>query len=154
MQNASVIASAMPAGRQEAKQSFIMTTSIKVLLADDEPSVLEIMAKKVAQAGFTVSTATDGIKAWAAIVRDNPDVIVLDLTMPGMDGWEVLEKLRKTPPSSKWQPVIIVSALNEIANVRKGLDMEADHYLTKPCRIEDILKAIRLMAGLIPQRNR
>jgi DNA-binding response OmpR family regulator len=127
---------------------------IKVLMADDEPEILNIMAKKVAQEGFEVVTAKDGAEAWSKIGSENPDVILLDLTMPKMDGFAVLQKLRKTPPAEKWQPVIIVSAQDEYGSVHKGLDLEADHYITKPCRMDEIIKGIRLMVALIPQRNR
>ncbi len=127
--------------------------AIKVLIADDEEAILGIMANKVAAQDYTVVTARDGQEAWDKIVSENPDVIILDIVMPKMDGWSVLHKLRSEPPSKKWQPVIIVSALGEMENVQKGLDLEADHYLTKPCRIEDVLKGIRLMVSLIPVRN-
>ena len=126
---------------------------IKVLLADDEQDILEIMSKKIRIEGYEVVTARDGLAAWDLIVSESPDVILLDLTMPKMDGFSVLKKLREHPPSDKWQPVIIVSGLNELEDMQKGLAMEADHYITKPCRIDDILKAIRLMASLIPQRK-
>lgn len=127
--------------------------AIKVLLADDEESVLEVMAKKVAMQGYAVVTARDGQEAWDKIVSESPDVIVLDITMPKMDGLSVLKKLRAEPPSKKWQPVVIVSALGEMKDVQDGFHLEADHYLTKPCRIEDIIKAIRMMVSLIPMRN-
>jgi len=65
----------------------------------------------------------------------------------------VLSRLRQNPPTKRWQPVIIISAQNELESFQKGMNLEADHYLTKPCQIEDILKAIRLMLSLIPQRN-
>ena len=126
---------------------------IKILMADDEETVLEIMSKRVSAQGYEVITAHDGQEAWDKIVSENPDVIILDLSMPKMDGWAVLHKLRNESPSKKWQPVIIVSANTEMDNVKKGLNAEADHYLTKPCRLEDIIKAIRLMVSLIPQRN-
>ena len=126
---------------------------IKVLLADDEQDILEIMSKKIRTEGYEVVTARDGLAAWDMIVSESPDVILLDLTMPKMDGFSVLKKLREHPPSDKWQPVIIVSGLNELEDMQKGLAMEADHYITKPCRIDDILKAIRLMVSLIPQRK-
>jgi DNA-binding response OmpR family regulator len=127
---------------------------IKVLMADDEPEILNIMAKKVAQEGFGVITARDGVEAWGKIETENPDVIILDLTMPKMDGFTVLQKLRKNPPTQKWQPVIIVSAQDEYGTIHKSIDLEADHYITKPCRIDEIIRGIRLMVGLIPQRNR
>lgn len=126
---------------------------IKVLMADDEKDILEVMSKKIRAEGYDVITASDGLQAWDMIVSESPDVILLDLTMPKMDGFSVLKKLRKTPPSDKWQPVIIVSGLNELEDMNKGLSLEADHYITKPCRIDDILKAIRLMVTLIPQRK-
>lgn len=127
--------------------------NIKVLMADDEPEVLEIMAKKVAHQGFDVLTAHDGEEAWQKICQESPDVILLDLTMPKRDGFEVLKELRQNPPTSKWQPVIIVSARGELQDMKKGYDLEADHYIIKPCNISDVVKAIKLMVSLIPQRK-
>lgn len=126
---------------------------IKILIADDEEVVLEIMARKIASQGYEVVTAKDGQEAWDKIVSEVPDIIILDLNMPKMNGWAVLSLLRQNPPTKRWQPVIIVSAQNELESFQKGVNLEADHYLTKPCQIEDILKAIRLMLALIPQRN-
>lgn len=126
---------------------------LKVLMADDEIDVLTIMAKRVKAAGYEVIAAKDGQEAWDKIVSDNPDVIILDVTMPLLDGFSVLKRLRETPPSSKWQPVIIVSAREELQDIQKGFSLEADHYLTKPCNIDDVLKGIRLMVQLIPQRK-
>ena len=126
---------------------------VKVLMADDELEILNIMAKKVTLAGFIVITAGDGEEAWEKIQNESPDVIVLDLTMPKMDGFTVLKNLREKPPVNKWQPVIIVSARAELVDLQKGFSLEADHYISKPCSIDDILKGIRLMASLIPQRK-
>ncbi len=126
---------------------------VKVLIADDEQDVLNLMAKRVTKEGYVVVTAVDGQEAWEKINKENPDIILLDLKMPRMDGLTVLKKLREHPPTSKWQPVIIVSALNELKDVEAGLSLEADHYLTKPCQMEDVLKGIRLMLSLIPQRK-
>ena len=127
--------------------------AIKILVADDEDVVLEIMAHKIASQDYKVITARDGQEAWDKIVSDSPDIIVLDLNMPKMDGCAVLSQLRGNPPQKRWQPVIIVSASREIEDLRKGMDLQADHYLTKPCQMEDILKAIRLMLSLVPQHN-
>lgn len=129
------------------------THPIKILIADDEDVVLEILAKKIASQDYEVITAKDGQEAWSKIVSEFPDIIILDLVMPKMDGWTLLRQLRQNPSTKRWQPVIIVSALNELENFKKGMDLEADHYLTKPCPSEDILKAIRLMLSLIPQHN-
>ena len=126
---------------------------IKVLIADDEAAVLEIMARKVASAGFEVITASDGKEAWERIQSEHPDVVILDLIMPHMDGFGVLSQLRTNPLSAKWVPVIIVSAMDEMQDMHKSFNLQADHYLVKPCQIEDILKAIKLMISLIPLRN-
>ena len=128
--------------------------AIKVLLADDETGILEIMARKVARQGYRVVTATDGQQAWDKIVSESPDVIVLDITMPKMSGLEILKKLRSQPSSKKWQPVVLISALGEVQQVQEGFTLEADHYLTKPCSIESVIKAIRMMVALIPMRNK
>ena len=121
-------------------------------MADDEPDILTIMAKRVKEEGYDVVLAHDGEEAWKKIVSGDPDLIILDVTMPLLDGFSLLKRLRETPPSPKWQPVIIVSAREELKDIQKGFALEADHYLTKPCNIDDILKGIRLMAQLIPQR--
>ncbi|MCK5083137.1 MAG: response regulator [Candidatus Omnitrophica bacterium] len=127
--------------------------SLKILIADDEPEILEIMVKKIAKKDYTVITAVDGEEAWQKIQSESPDIIILDLNMPKKNGFEVLQELRKNPPEEKWQPVIIVSARTELEDVKRGLSLEAEHYIVKPCLIEDILKAIRLMTGLIPQHK-
>ena len=126
---------------------------IKILIADDEPSILEIMTRKISSAGFDVVSAHNGKEAWEKIVKEHPDVIVTDLIMPEMDGFALLNQLRREPPTSKWVPVIIVSSLDEIQNMQKGFDLQADHYLVKPCRFDDIIKAIKMMISIIPLRN-
>lgn len=126
---------------------------MKVLIAEDEVEVLGIMERKVKAEGYDVVTAKDGYEAWELIQKEHPDIILLDLMMPKMDGLEVLKNLRKNPSSDKWQPVIIVSALGELENIKKGFSMDADHYITKPCGMEDIVKGIKLMEHLIPQRK-
>ena len=126
---------------------------IKVLMAEDEPEVLEIMSKRVSANGYTVITARDGQEAWDKIQQESPDVIVLDLVMPKQNGFEVLKRVRERPSSGRWQPVIIVSAKRELEDMKAGYELEADHYITKPCQVEDILKSIQLMARLIPQHR-
>jgi two-component system response regulator MprA len=126
---------------------------IKILIADDEPTVLEIMSRKVASAGYDVISAQNGKEAWNKVISENPDMIITDLIMPEMDGFAMLSQLRRNPPTNKWVPVIVVSSMDEMQNMQKCFDLQADHYLIKPCRIEDILKAIKLMLSLIPLRN-
>ncbi len=126
---------------------------IKILIADDDSDVLAVMSKRIVREGYTVITASDGGEALEKIKKESPDVILLDLMMPQMDGFEVLKNIRKNSTLKKWQPVIIISARGELENLQKGFSLEADHYLTKPCSMEDIIKGIRLMVNLIPQRK-
>jgi CheY-like chemotaxis protein len=133
-------------------QSLIMSKT-KILIAEDEEAVLEIMSAKVASAGYQVIMARNGKEALEKIQSESPDVVLLDMIMPQMDGFEVLTKLRQNPPSSKWIPVVVISTLDKVQNIKEGFDLQADHYLAKPCRIEDILKAIKLMLSLIPIRH-
>lgn len=127
-------------------------TVLKILIADDDPDILSITAKKVRSSGFEVVTAQDGIEALEKAMSDKPDILILDVSMPRRDGFEVLRLFRENPPDAKWRPVIIVSAQGEMEAYRKGFALEADHYLSKPCPIEDVMGAIYLMASLIPLR--
>ena len=122
-------------------------------MADDDPIIVDILAKRLSHEGYEIVKAFNGQEALNKIKSESPDVIILDLTMPKKDGFEVLKELRENPPSDKWQPVIIVSGRNELTDVRKGYTLEADHYLVKPCSVDEILKSIKLMIALIPKRK-
>lgn len=127
--------------------------AIKIVIADDEIVVADIMAKKVRDAGYEVAVAYDGLQAWERIQAEKPDVVILDLTMPGLEGWQVLEKLRADPPTRQWTSVIIVSAHQDVAHIERSMTLQADHYLTKPCKTEDVLKGIRTVLTLAATRN-
>jgi two-component system alkaline phosphatase synthesis response regulator PhoP len=113
-----------------------------------------MISKKIAESGYEVVTAANGKQALGVIRTQAPDVIILDITMPQMDGLAVLEEIRKRPPSGKWQPVIMVSGHTDLENLRKAYDLEADHYIAKPCKSTDIQKAMEIMIRLIPQRQK
>ena len=130
-----------------------MMSKLKILIADDEADVLKIMSKKILSQGYQVVTAKDGEEAWEKIQSESPDMVLLDLNMPKLNGFEVLKAMRDHPPADKWQPVIIISTRNELADIQKGLALDAEHYITKPCTIEDVLKGITLMAKLIPHHK-
>jgi DNA-binding response OmpR family regulator len=129
-----------------------MTTKTKILIAEDTLDLLELLSDRLNYEGYQVVKAVDGQDAWEKIQHEDPDVILLDLMMPKMDGWTLLEKLRKSPPSKKYQPVIIVSALNELQDLKKGFSLEADHYITKPWEMADILKGIKQVLQLAKSR--
>ena len=77
--------------------------------------------------------------------------MLLDLNLPKLNGFDVLKEIRKNY-NDKWRPVIIISAQNELEIVKKSYNLEADHYLAKPCTLENVLRGIRTMISLIPLR--
>jgi DNA-binding response OmpR family regulator len=121
---------------------------VKVLVVEDTPDLLALLSDRLNYEGYAVVKAADGQEAWEKIEKDDPDVVLLDLMMPKMDGYEVLKRLRQTPPTKKYQPVIIVSAKGELQDLHKGFTLEADHYITKPWEMNDILKGIKLVLKL------
>jgi DNA-binding response OmpR family regulator len=126
--------------------------ALKILIADDDPDIVEFMQKAIAREGYTVVSACDGEDALAKVASENPDIILLDLTMPKKNGFDVLKEVREKF-RDKWRPVIIISANMELDAVKKSYNLEADHYLTKPCAMENLLKGIRIMESLIPLRQ-
>ncbi|MBI4708300.1 MAG: response regulator [Candidatus Omnitrophica bacterium] len=123
----------------------------KLLVVDDEKDVIEFLEKRLKHEGYDVVTAFDGEEALVRVKEDNPDVILLDLMLPKKNGFEVLKEVRENF-KDKWRPIIIVSAKTELDSVKTCYGLDADHYLTKPCTIENILRGIRTMISLIPMR--
>ncbi len=131
------------------------TKQLSVLIAEDEPDVLAVMARRLTEAGFRAIPVPDGGAACEHLASEVPDIMVLDVNMPCKSGFEVLGELRSLPAEklgNRWVPVIIVSAQGELEDMRRGFDLLADHYLVKPCKMEDLVNAVNLMAGLIPLR--
>jgi len=124
----------------------------KLLIVDDEKDIVETLKKRLMQEGYEVTVAFDGEEALVKIRENNPDVILLDLMLPKLNGFEVLKQI-KEKFKDKWRPIIIVSMENGLEAVMKSYNLEADHYLTKPCTMENILRGIRTMISLIPLRK-
>ncbi|WP_173165752.1 response regulator transcription factor [Phytohabitans suffuscus] len=101
----------------------------RVLVVDDDATVSDVVCRYLRRAGFDVSMAADGATALAAVVRDAPDLVVLDLMLPGIDGLEVCRRLRTRPDGV---PIVMLTALGEEADRVLGLRLGADDYVTKP----------------------
>jgi DNA-binding response OmpR family regulator len=123
----------------------------KILVVDDEPDIVQVVSGRLKREGFEVATAFDGEEALTKFAEFDPDLVLLDLTMPKLNGFEVLKHIREKY-TDRWRPVIIISAQTELETLRKSYDMEADHYLTKPCAMDVILRGIETMRSLIPLR--
>lgn len=124
----------------------------KLLIVDDDKDVIETIKERLLREGYEVTVAFDGEEALLKVKETNPDVILLDLMLPKLNGFEVLREIKQNY-KDKWIPVIIISAKRELESVKACYDLEADHYLAKPCSMENILRGIRIMISLIPLRK-
>ena len=111
-----------------------------VLVVDDDPTISDVVRRYLEQDGFRVRLAADGVAALAAVAADRPDLVVLDLMMPGLDGLEVCRRLRSRLPGL---PVVMLTALGEEADRVIGLEMGADDYVTKPFSPRELVLRIR-----------
>src|SRR5437763_5881893 len=115
----------------------------KVLVIDDEENIIEFIKLGLRYEGFQVESAPDGPQGVAAAQRTNPDLIILDLMLPGgMDGLEVCRRLR-TNPTTADIPVLMLTAKDEVRDRVAGLETGADDYLTKPFSFEELVARIR-----------
>jgi two-component system phosphate regulon response regulator PhoB len=119
----------------------------RILVVDDEPDIVALVAYHLARAGYRVSTASSGDEAIAAVGRERPSLIVLDLMLPGMSGYEVLERLR-AEDGTRDLAVLMLTARREEADRIQGLTLGADDYLTKPFSPQELV----LRVGAILRR--
>jgi two-component system KDP operon response regulator KdpE len=110
-----------------------------VLVADDQPEITKLVALSLEAEGFRVLAASDGQEALAHLADANPDVLLLDIMMPGMSGMDVLREVREHHPV----PVILLSAKSSTASVSEGLNLGADDYVTKPFHPTELGARIR-----------
>jgi DNA-binding response OmpR family regulator len=102
----------------------------KILIIEDDKFLRELIAKKLTEEGFSVDEAVDGEEGLRKSKEGNPDLILLDLILPGIDGFEILAKI-KEDPETKSIPVIILSNLGQKEDIEKGLKLGAFDYLVK-----------------------
>ena len=113
----------------------------KILVVDDEPDVLRMLHVVLARRGHQVLTAPTGLEALVTAEGERPDLILLDVMMEGMDGWEVL-KLLKLEPDTHDIPVVMLSARTEPRDKIRGLQEGAVDYVTKPFSVRDLVQTI------------
>lgn len=115
---------------------------VRILVVDDEPSILELIRINLEREGYEVQTAADGRAALLAVERARPDLILLDVMLPGMDGLAVCRTLYQNP-ATRDIPIIMLSARGEELDKVLGLEMGADDYLTKPFSLRELLARIK-----------
>jgi two-component system cell cycle response regulator len=121
-----------------------------ILIADNDMHIAQLLAGKFRSQGFRVITADNGVKAWNMIYRSRPDLVVLDILMPGMDGLSVLANMRGDA-KTKDIPAIVVSTRAEKDQVQEGFDAGAQDYMTKPILTDDLIaRSRKLLKKSVP----
>jgi len=127
----------------------------RVLVVDDEPDIVALVAYHLAKAGFRVATATDGAEAIKEARKHHPSLVVLDLMLPGMSGFDVLEAIRRDPETTGIAVLMLTARKDEPDRI-KGLSLGADDYLTKPFSPAELVlrvKAILRRTGAKAERD-
>ena len=121
-----------------------------LLVVDDEPEINKLVARIFEKRGYRVTTALDGAEALASVKRDRPDLIMLDLNLPKIDGWEVCRQL-KSDPATKSIPIIMLTAAHaNVDDAHIGLGLGADEYVAKPFVKAVLLHNVERLLGREP----
>ncbi|MEQ8390659.1 MAG: response regulator [Thalassospira sp.] len=116
----------------------------KVLIAEDEETIVESLSFLMEKEGYEVSVATDGQTAIKMIARDIPDMVLLDVMMPGCDGFEVVRAAR-ADPKTKRIPIMMLTAKTREVDRRKGLELGVDDFVTKPFSTRDVVARVKAL---------
>jgi DNA-binding response OmpR family regulator len=116
--------------------------SAKILVVDDDPDIRTLLRLVLMSSGFRVVLAEDGDQALRRVAEDLPDLVLCDILMPNLDGYETLAALRSNP-ASRSLPVLIISARGEAHAVKRALDAGANGYFVKPFETRDLVAEIR-----------
>ena len=127
-------------------------TSFRVLIVDDDPDMVAFFARLLMKEGMGVDAAYDGEAALAHIAATPPDLVLLDVVMPGMSGFEVCERL-KADPATALIPVVLVTVLEDHASRVRGIEAGADDFLCKPVSREELLARVKTLRRLQQMRR-
>ncbi|MDW7746895.1 response regulator transcription factor [Halomonas sp.] len=116
----------------------------KVLVVDDEPNIVLSLEFLMQQAGFQVDTAEDGESALSRIAESPPDLVLLDISLPGISGFDVLERLRGDPDHARL-PIIMLTAHGREVEREKGMALGADDYITKPFSTQALVEKVKTL---------
>ncbi len=125
----------------------------KIITIDDDPAILELIRINLEMQGHQVMTALDGIEGYALVQQELPDLVILDVMMPNVDGFTVCQRIRKNATTANI-PVLMLTALGVVEDKVKGFDAGADDYLVKPFEIPELLVRVRALlrrAGQVPK---
>ncbi len=118
------------------------TSTLSILVVDDNEQNLELMEAYLEELGCRIRTARDGLETLQAVEAEQPDMILLDVMMPRMSGFQACSKI-KSSPRTRDIPVLMITALNEVGDVEKAVESGADDFLTKPVNKLELLTRVR-----------
>ena len=118
----------------------------KILLVDDEPNIVLLLETRLKANGFQVVSAADGLAALEAVKKEKPDLIILDLMLPKMDGYKVCGLLKKDTRFAKI-PILIFTARAQAEDIKLGQELGADAYIVKPFDPKTLLEKIQELIG-------
>jgi two-component system KDP operon response regulator KdpE len=121
--------------------------TIRLLVADDDPQILRALRIILSSKGYEVITAADGQEALDAAVSEHPDILIVDLGMPRLDGVALIEAVRGWSQA----PILVISGRTTDAEKVRALDVGADDYVTKPFSVDELMARIRAMSRRLPQ---
>jgi DNA-binding response OmpR family regulator len=126
----------------------------RILVVEDEPEFSDLLALWTSRAGYDTVTASSGAEALRQFYERHPDLVILDVALPGMDGWQVIERIREFSRV----PILLVTARSSEADKVRGLKLGADDYITKPLSLPELMArveaALRRAATASPERPR
>ena len=121
-------------------------SSPRILVADDEPALLRLLEFVLGRRGFVIQGVTNGNAAFEVLKAESPDLVILDVMMPGLDGYEVLTFIRETP-RLEGLPVVMLTARAQLDDIQRGLTLGADAYLAKPFDPEELLSVVESLVS-------
>jgi CheY-like chemotaxis protein len=133
-------------GRSEASEDATESGTKTILIVDDETDVTEVVSFWLRREGFRVLTASEAAEGLAVATAERPDAVLLDVMMPGISGWEMLERL-KAGDATRHIPVIMMTVLAESRFIRQAAEQEAAGYIRKPFKPEAVVRTVKGIVG-------
>ncbi len=113
-----------------------------MLIVEDDPGLLKVLQKAMGEAGFSVHAEADGLAAWSRMQSEAFDIVLLDVMLPGMDGFEICRRIRTAKIAT---PILVLTARDSVSNKVEGLDAGADDYIVKPFQVAELLARVRAL---------
>ena len=120
-----------------------------IIVVDDDEKITSLLRRSLAFEGYEVTTASNGLEGLKTMLAHDPDLLVLDVMMPQVDGWEVCRRVRE---SGSGVPILMLTAKDDINDRVRGLDLGADDYLVKPFALEELLARVRALLRRKPDK--